>query len=390
MIKKILKLSAINTLSAGLNFLSTIIIVKSFGLAILGEFTVFNAFVSLLLLAYIVLPVNYSVFKLQDGEDYLQYFNFNYLSISLLLIPFVFVIDFFDFFTVNGVLLYFFILFLGLQNYFDTFFQAKNQLKTYFLSLFVISFIRFCVLVYLYLSNYNEFTLNLLIEIYLVSQALVLSVLVYLQRRYIFNSPLIHIEHYIKYLNNNFSLLRSYYFGTVIKRLKDNSLVLLFSVIVSSETIGLYALFVKVGSVVLGQVRVFEAFLMNRSNLEKMNSLKETPLFVGFFMQMILMGVGLLYLKINTGSYYFMSLFMYSFIVYPYLQTVLSRSRLLSQYNNTAINQSYLVYILLIGILFVIANMMKIESLNFILLTTLLGELLIGQTLVFKLRKQNG
>jgi len=389
MIKKILKLSAINTLSAGFNFLSTILIVKSFGLSILGEFTVFNALISLFLLAYIILPPNYSVFKLQDEETYLQYFNFNYLFVSLLLIPIIFFIHVLNWSDVNSVLLYFYIIFLAIQNYFDTFFQATNQLKNYFLALFVVSSIRFIGLLYLFLTDGHDFTLNLLIEVYLVPLAFVILALIFMNRATVLNTSIVGISQYFNYLKNNFLVLKSYYLGTVIKRIKDNSLVLLFSMIVSSEIIGLYALFVKVGSVVLGQVRVFEAFLMNRSNLALISSLKEIPLFVGFFVQIILLGIGLVYLKINTDSFYFISLFLYSLTVYPYLQIILARSRLLSQYSNAVINQSYVFYIVLIGTFFVIAKIMKIESLNYILIATLLGDLLISQTLAYKLRKQN-
>ncbi|HIP47358.1 MAG TPA: hypothetical protein EYG92_00105 [Lutibacter sp.] len=262
-------------------------------------------------------------------------------------------------------------------------------MKNYFLALFVVSSIRFIGLLYLFLTDGHDFTLNLLIEVYLVPLAFVILALIFMNRATVLNTSIVGISQYFNYLKNNFLVLKSYYLGTVIKRIKDNSLLLLFSMIVSSEIIGLYALFVKVGSVVLGQVRVFEAFLMNRSNLALISSLKEIPLFVGFFVQIILLGIGLVYLKINTDSFYFISLFLYSLTVYPYLQIILARSRLLSQYSNAVINQSYVFYIVLIGTFFVIAKIMKIESLNYILIATLLGDLLISQTLAYKLRKQN-
>ncbi len=388
MIKKILKLSAINTLSAGLNFLSTILIVKSFGLSILGEFTVFNALISLFLLVYIILPPNYSVFKLQDDEEYLQYFNFNYIFVSLLFIPIIFILDILNLSSVDSLLLYFYIVFLAIQNYFDTFFQATNQLKNYFLALFVVSSIRFLGLSYLFLTDGYNFTLNLLLEIYLVPLVLVILALIFMNRETILKIPILNIIQYFNYLKKHFIILRSYYLGTVTKRLKDNSLVLLFSTLVSSEIIGMYTLFVKVGTIVLSQIRVFEAFLMNRSNLVTMESLKSTALIVGFIIQIVLIGIGLLYLKINTDSFHLLSLLIYSFIVYPYLQTILSRTKLLAKYNNSAINTSYFFYLVLIGISFIIANKMQIESLNYILVITILGELLISKTLAFKLRKQ--
>lgn len=388
MIKKILKLSAINTLSAGLNFLSTILIVKSFGLAILGEFTVFNATISILLLAYIILPPNYSIFKLQDDTSYLEYFKFNYIFISLLLIPLVWLIGIFNFMEINSILIFFYIIFLALQNYFDTFFQAHNQLKNYFLALFIVAFLRFMALLYIFSTDDYSFTLTLLIEIYLASLILVMLALVFFNRKTLLKKRIITIRDYTNYIKNHISTLRSYYFGTIIKRFKDNSFVLLFSMILSSELIGLYTLFVKVGTVVLGQVRVFEAFLMNRLNLAQMNSFKKIPSIVAVSVQLVLIGVGLLYLKINTGSYYLLSLLLYSFVTYPYLTIILSRSKLLSKYNNSAINQSYLLYIFLISISFIIASMMNIESLNYILVTTLLGELVISQLLELKLSKK--
>jgi len=387
MYRKLLEIFSVNILISVINFLSTILIVKSFGLLILGEFTVFNASVALLLLAYIVLPSNYSIFKLQDDNNYIKYFNFNYIFITIFLAPIVYFVGYIGVFKTTGLLLYSYVIIRALQNYFDILLQATNQLKIYFLFLFGASLIRFTVLLYLFIRNIQVNSLDVLIQIYLLPLVIMMLILVYMQRSIIFKQGLINIKDYFIYLKNNFVILRSYYFGTIIKRIKDNSLVLFFSILFSKEIIGLYTLFIKVGSVVLGQIRVVEAFMMNRSNLQNLVGMKEVSFIVGAIIQLILLGVGLIYLKINTGSFYLFSLLLYSFIVYPYFKTILSRSKLLSEYNNNVINQSYLLYIISISIAFFIAFLFKIENLNYLIIVTVLGEILISQTLSYKLKK---
>ncbi|SMM98270.1 hypothetical protein SPONL_2079 [uncultured Candidatus Thioglobus sp.] len=365
----------------GSNLLLTFLIVSNFGLSMLGDFVLFLTATSILSLAYIALPANYSIFKIQDEESYLNYFNGNYIYSSILLIPIVFLVDLLNFLMIDGMTLYLYTAIVALQNYFDVFFQANNRLHKYYISILIISLLRLLLLMYVIYYGEIEFILEYLIDIYLFPTFFVLIILIYNERAACIQYKIIGLNKYLYYLKTNYHLLKIYYLGIIIKRLKDNMLILLFSIISSSELIGLYSLFVKIGSAILGQIRVLEAMLMNRFNLDGLKNITSIPFIVGFSTQLVIITIGTLYMVINTGEYYSVSLVIYSFIAYPYLKTIIMRAKMLSRYDNKSINKSYLFYIFLISIFFFIAAFFDINNINYILVALLLGEIVVAKTL---------
>lgn len=380
-IQALIKISLINTMTMGSNLLLTFLIVSNFGLSMLGDFVLFLTATSILSLAYIALPANYSIFKIQDEESYLNYFNGNYIYSSILLIPIVFLVDLLNFLMIDGMTLYLYTAIVALQNYFDVFFQANNRLHKYYISILIISLLRLLLLMYVIYYGEIEFILEYLIDIYLFPTFFVLIILIYNERAACIQYKIIGLNKYLYYLKTNYHLLKIYYLGIIIKRLKDNMLILLFSIISSSELIGLYSLFVKIGSAILGQIRVLEAMLMNRFNLDGLKNITSIPFIVGFSTQLVIITIGTLYMVINTGEYYSVSLVIYSFIAYPYLKTIIMRAKMLSRYDNKSINKSYLFYIFLISIFFFIAAFFDINNINYILVALLLGEIVVAKTL---------
>ena len=358
--KIFLKFFSINLFGAGLNFVTTILVVKLFGLDIFGDFVILSAYIGLFSLVYILIPSNYAIFKLQDSKNFNNIVFYNYIIGSFIAIITIYISSFFIQFKVNIVFLILLTVLNGFMGYFDIYAQAYNKLEIYYKMLLFSYITKFFLILLIYFINLS---VSLVMLIIINILPIFISIL-YAFIKINLKIQLISIFQYILFIKNNFQKIKFYYINIILKRMKDNSLVILLSYLVSSDIIAIYNLFTKVSSFVLGQLRVVEVFFVNRENFKNINTIRDKQYLIGFIFQLFMVLVGLIYLKLSTDNYYPLELCIYSFLSYPYIKFILIRNKLLSEYKVNIITFQYAIYILeMILLYFIYTYFIKINLL---------------------------
>lgn len=391
LIKKLFKLSSINILTGLINFLSTILILKIFGLNIFGEFSIFSAYIAMITLIFAIIPPNLSVMKLQDDNSFNSILMTAYLMCNVLIIVTLFILYYFNdnFFglQVNLWVAIVFILMSSFFNLIDIQSQAKNRLKRYFYYLLFQSFFKVIIIGFIF-YYFHYYDLNLLIISFILPQLLIfLFHIIYFKNE--FFSIKVDIKRMFLFLINDFSLLKNYYIEIFLKRIKDNIIVLIFSNFLSKEIIGLYSLLSKVGTFVLSQVRIIESFFMNRENLQKSNQIDNKIYILSFLVQILIIIVGIIYLKLSIDEYKFYLIVIYSFIAYPYLNVIILRTKLYATYKNGLIIYSLLLNIAMVLLFSFLSYSLKIHSIYIIVITVILSESISSFHLKYFVRNKN-
>ncbi len=347
MYKKIFSTSILNALTAGINFLSSYLIVKTLSLDIFGEFAIFSSYLAFGGLIFAIIPSNFSIFKLQDDKKYKITLLVFFLFACSLFLLFSTLINLVGFVSIDILSVYFFGISTYALGYFDIKYQALGLLKKYFLMLFIIAVLKIITLgVFYYTQNLNNLS-DLLMTMTLV-QLLVILFYAYEDRREIkyIATNLSVFKETAFYIRDNFSNFKPYYLNTFLKRLRENSIILLFSKFTSKDIIGLFSIFVKIASFVFGLSRSLEAFFMNRNNINEYRAIfYKKILYFSITLQILFLIIGISYLKIFVNQYFIFEILVPSFLVYPHVYFLLARSEMLSKYQNKEANVSELLYI---------------------------------------------
>lgn len=392
LVAKLFKLSSINILTGLINFLSTILIVKIFGLNIFGDFAIFSAYSAIATLVFAIIPPNLSIMKLQDDNNFNSILMTAYLMCNIFIIIILSILYYFDnnFFglEVHLWVVIVFILMYSFFNLIDIQSQARNSLQRYFYYLLFQSIFKVIIIGFMF-YYFVQYDINLLIISFILPQLLIfLFHIIYFKNE--FFSTRINLKNMFLFLVNNFSLLKNYYIEIFLKRIKDNIVVLIFSNFLSKETIGIYSLLLKVGTFVLSQARIIEAFFMNRENLEKKSNKIESNIYLlSFFVQVLIIIVGIFYLKLSIDEYKFYLILIYSFIAYPYLNVIILRNKLYSTYKNSLIIYSLLSNIMVVLLLSFLAYSFKIHSIYIIVVTVIIAEATSSFYLKYLTRNKN-
>lgn len=365
-LNKILGISIINSLNALIGFLITYCVIKFYSLDILGEYTIFLSTIGVFSIFYNSIPANFSVIKLQDHKKFDELLFGNYIISVLIIAPLLMLIYWILNINYNPFVSLLFIFSTGLLNYLDVYCQAKSKLKLYFRILFILSVAR--LLIILILSFYKADFTSLINGLSILHFFVILFIL-YTRRNLLLvyiKKPKIIINS-VYYVFEKHKEFKGYYFNSIVKKFRVNSLVLIFSIFTSDALIGLFSLFVKVNTFSNGLFRTIEAFLINKENQIKYNSLfKQISLILGLALMLVNFIIGIIYLKINVGEYYFVENFLLSTLSFSYIAYLNKRVLLLSNYSNRILNKSELFFVivtLLFSGLFFLFNYNKIYSL---------------------------
>lgn len=375
-INKILSASGLNVLSAGVNIISNYLIVHFLSIEIFGEFTVFSSIIALGGLIFVIIPPNFSLFRLQDDSEFKDHLIRFYFLASLLFLIFSCVVYKFFVENVSFYLIYLFGVSTFFMSYFDVVFQAKGRVNKYFFLLLLVSLIKvFTVLFFYFIGHFSS--LNDLVFSVVIAQLFVLIGCLCVDFKN-FKSALSSLELLINtvlFIYENFEKFRSYYLNTLLKKIRENSIVLFFSSFLSKEIIGLFSLFLKVDSFVLGLSRNLEVLFLNRKNQELYRDefFRNVNKF-SVLLQVIYVFVGVGYMKFLAGNFYFIEIFVQSFLVYPHVYFLFARAHFLSRYNNFDINisESLYVFVCLLGYGF--TSWFGIDSIYPILVTYFLAK----------------
>lgn len=363
MLYKLLGITFWNSITSFINFVSNYLIIRWLGISIFGDFAVYNAYVAVGTLIFSVIPSNYSIFKYQDDKAFKPILYFFFIAATIGFSVYLLALNLLGFISINFFVSLLFSLPLGLQGYFDITLQATNNLKKYFFILFLIAISK-VILLYVAQKTGHLLLFEQLVFFYAIPQAIIIAYLmVHESRKIVQRNFLISLASLTNFIRTNYKKFSGYYLNTFLKRIHENTILLLFQHIVSKETIGLFSLFVKLDIFVLSQIRTIEAFLYNRSNLSQyFNTLNKNSTKLIVFAQIIYLLVGFFYMKIYTGMYFWGEVFMMSFSCIFYYKFILSRSILISKYKNALLNQSSVVFILLAFLGFCIGQYSRIGA----------------------------
>ena len=242
--KKIFAISFVNVLNSVLGFLTTFLIVRFISVDVLGEYTVFLSMIGLVSIVFSIIPPNYSVIKFQEDVFFENILFLNYIVVSILIFLALIVFDFFI--KIDVLKIFVFVVSTGFLNYIDIYSQAKSKLKSYYYFLLFISILKFLVI--LYMIHFHLLSFKLLLYYFTIVHLCIITIICFFKRKNIISyiiKPSLAID-LLKFLITNFKTFKPYYFNSIIKRIRTTSIVLVFDLFVSKNTIGLFSLFVKV------------------------------------------------------------------------------------------------------------------------------------------------
>jgi hypothetical protein len=344
---KVIDLSFWNTLAAGLNFLSNVLIVKAGGLALFGSYSYILSCVGMLSLVHVLLPASYAVMRLQDDtrfiEIYSSFYSWSLFLILLLCVPLAWLVQ------IPWHVTAIFSLSVLLPYYADTVFQSQNRLSYYFKLLFALATGKFASILIWTSALLPPSCASLLLFQGSVSLAITLAFLTPFFKY--FSISLQKGKQVMAFMTTERHHFSGYYFAAALKIGNSNLVTLLGNQWVSKETLGIYALLMKVNTFVVGLSRTLEAMLVHREGIKTyaQDIFKHTWA-LGLFMQAIYMVVGAVYMIVTTGETYLGYHLFLSSILYPYLYYLQVRAGLLATYSNASLNWSNLIFTLCIGL----------------------------------------
>lgn len=350
MYKKIFSTSILNALTAGVNFLSSYLIVRALSLNIFGEFAIFTSYLAFGGLIYAIIPSNFSIFRLQDEKSYKTKLIVFFILSSLLFFVFALMMMLFGLIHIGLFTTYLFGVSTYFLGYFDIKFQSLGRLNRYFSMLFILAILKIMMLGVFYYAKHLNSLLDLIWSI-TIAQLIIIFFYAFEDRKeikFIIGNVNIFPET-IVFIKNNFSVFRPYYLNTFLKRLRENIIILIFSKFTAKDIIGLFSIFVKIASFVFGLSRTLEAFFMNKENINNYRDVfYKKVIYFSVFLQALFLAIGIIYLKIFTGQYYYLEILIPSFLVYPHIYFLLARSEMLSNYKNKEANISELIYMIVV------------------------------------------
>ena len=390
MYKKLFSTSILNTLTAAINFLSSYLIVKTLSLNIFGEFAIFSSYLAFGGLIYAIIPSNFSIFKLQDEQEYKVKLLVFFMLSSILFLFFVILMSVLGFITIDVLTVYLFGVSTYLLGYFDIKFQSAGRLNRYFSMLFIIAVLKIGALGLFYYMNHLNCLSDLLWTMTIVQLAVILfyafedieEINFIIKNRKIFPETLLFIK-------NNFTVFKPYYLNTFLKRLRENIIILVFSKFTTKDIVGLFTIFVKIASFVFGLSRTLEAFFMNKENIYKYREIfYKKVLYFSVVLQFLFLFIGIIYLKFFTGRYFLLEILIPSLLVYPHVYFLLARSEMLSNYKNKEANISELIYMFVVVIGSFISFYFGLNTIYPILITFVLATLGLQLFMIFSLNNK--
>lgn len=348
-LKKLFYKSSLHSgVASALNVLATVVIARWFGSEIFTDFTVDLAIIGLFLLLLELIPSNFAVFKVQDDPEWLHgvsavQFTSAIVVVALLVLMAGLGLVFNQF---SPWMLVFVVASAG-KRFLDIRLQSSGRLPEYFRNEVVTATVRLGIIASAFLSG------NISIDV--VWGALSAAMIIAQTEWWFKNSSDWKYLHSLANKKVWISVWESrrsmypYYATTSLKRVKDSSVPILAGIVFSSkEMLASFFLAYKGLVFVVGQVRILEAIVNHRKNLELVSALSLwQKIRIASFSQLVCLCVTafLLYLS-NIKAEYLISSLMLSVVVWPVVFYVFERAKAYSLYMADAVNVSLAAYLL--------------------------------------------
>ncbi|MDQ1325343.1 MAG: hypothetical protein QG564_467 [Campylobacterota bacterium] len=341
MLTKFASLAGINTLTALMSFFSTWLIIHKSGLELVGLFAYWNALVAMISLIVYLLPPNFSIIYLQEKENnhFGQMLFSHYVYISLVFVCLAFAGFYFS-------LLYFLVVCFALcavwLNYIDIVSQAGNRLHAYF----VLKFFSASGIV-IVLALLEKLTIQTLFLIYIISNFFTIS-LYFIVHRSSADRKTVSLSRYLSYMKTHYRTFKGYYLDIIAKRLKDSGLILMIGALVSPSVLGIFSIFQKCASFVVGNIRILESLLLSKANFLQYKTLsKNIPSLLGTIGFGGIFSLSVMFLYSSNAQIPWVELFVYSLFVFPAARVIFIRNSLLMHYQTGVLNRYNSLFILI-------------------------------------------
>lgn len=337
----------INTATAGINMLVTVLVVRFFGPGIYANFIVDLSYVSLLAIFFEIVPTNYILFRVQD--DPLRYRGLAALAIasSLLMSCITFIAYFYlGLFQSNSLWIVPYASSLGIKRYIDARLQSSGRLTEFFLIELRGSSLRVAfLLTFFFLSM----TPVVAVWASIASATLLTQILWFINNkdeREIFNYVFCRSS-WNQLIGDRRSYYQ-YYLGITLKRLNNNLVTILANVFFQNKDIlGSFFLAYRGLLFTVGQLRVIEGLLNHRKTLATIEEFSNNnKIIVAAFGQLIciIVSIALEYAS-SLKDINYLTIIILSFSVWLSLFAMIERAKAYSEYNIFSVNISMLIYL---------------------------------------------
>ena len=270
--KRIGRSVALNAIAAVAGLAGTFYVIWFFGLAEFAYFTINSAKLALVLLAGEMLPSNFSIFRLQDDPRFARAVPLFFVALAVCAAATVAALDAAGVFAHASGWMALFVVSSAIQRYFDAQAQASGRVDAFFLIPAASNVVRLLLLVGLSQAT-NWAAPDILWASAAiggcVGQAIMVTRFPEFFRLESYRKPLAKL-HYLWAIRRDYY---GYYVNSVLKRLRDTFLPLFCDLAIPSKAeIGRLLVFTRANEAVCGQVRVLEAFMVNRAVREKLRN----------------------------------------------------------------------------------------------------------------------
>jgi hypothetical protein len=378
-IKPLLKINIWNVLYSTINFLTNILIVRVLSVEIFGEFMVLNTYIAIGGLLFILIPSSIAVFQYQDDKSFKDiYFSF-FVAMSLIYLVYLIILSVFD---IGGLIFIFYALMYIWYSYIDITYQALNQLKDYF-KILAYSAIGKIVLIglFYYLKILN--TMDELLLSMAIPQLIFLLITLKKDKAAVRWKNFIQFKGVFFYLKNNIKRFAPYYLNISLKRLQEQMPIIIFNLFVNKEILGIYALFMKSISFIIGIVRTLEAYFNNRKNIQSsFDRFFSNAYLLGLITQAFFIVFTSIYVYIMLVDYYIIESIIASFFFLLYFKFLLIKVKYLSDYEIKDINLSEILFIVLMCVCSLSANYFSLINVRILLSIYILSSMITQLQLV--------
>ena len=345
--KRVGRSVALNAFAAVAGLAGTFYIVWFFGLSEFAYFTINSAKLALLLLAGELLPSNFSIFRLQDDPRFASAAPVYYLGLALCAAAAAAALETTGLFAHASWWMVLFVFSSAIQRYFDTQAQASGRVDAFFLIPAASSVVRLLLLV-----GFSQLTSWEVPDIIWASvaigsflgQALMITRFPEFFSRESYRKPVGKL-HYLWSIRGAYY---GYYANSVLKRLRDTFLPLFCDLAIPSKAeIGRLLVFIRANEAVCGQVRVLEAFMVNRAVRENLRHHRRQIFWtIGLFGQMAVAVIALaLMYRHGIGSVDVMLALATGAFIYPYILEIFWRNDALAAFRPRQVTFSLVAFL---------------------------------------------
>jgi hypothetical protein len=263
----------LNVVAGGAALAGTFFIIWNYGLAEFAFYTISMAKLSLILLGIELLPGNFTIFRLQDDERFTQAVPVFYLGFAVIAAAAAAgliatgLVDHFSWFMIA------FVFASAMQVYFDTQAQASGRVGAFFWIPAASNIARLVLLVGLALLKLPapDVLWGSVAIGSIIGQAVMITHFPEFLHPAAYRNPLAKL----RYLLSIRSAYYAYYVNSLLKRLRDTFLPLFCDLAMPSKAeIGRLLVFVRAIQAVARQVRILEAYMINRTVRDDLRHLR--------------------------------------------------------------------------------------------------------------------